>query len=203
MVLAVNGGQGRRLRFWLLLIDPGNETGIFHYWEWPYESQGINGTQAKTARNLKRLCLGYAQLAFQAQNRRRWIRRALEGQYELADEGIGVNIPNNLISGAQRRGSPSWSLVEKHRKKHAQPSGGQRNRGIPNTGGLADAVTVEEFNRQRKDTWGRYEDGQECRGPRQRSRLLQEASFEGRILPDQALSLAGSTRRSGRMQLLT
>jgi len=30
---------------------------------------------------------------------------------------------------------------------------------------LPDAVTVEEFNRQRKDTRGRYEDGQGCRGP--------------------------------------
>jgi len=30
---------------------------------------------------------------------------------------------------------------------------------------LPDAVTVEEFNRQRKDTRGRYEDGQERRGP--------------------------------------
>jgi len=30
---------------------------------------------------------------------------------------------------------------------------------------LPDAVTVEEFNRQRKDTRGRYEDGHGCRGP--------------------------------------
>jgi len=30
---------------------------------------------------------------------------------------------------------------------------------------LPDAVTVEELNRQRKDTRGRYEDGQGCRGP--------------------------------------
>jgi len=30
---------------------------------------------------------------------------------------------------------------------------------------LSDAVTVEEFNRQRKVTRGRYEDGQGCRGP--------------------------------------
>jgi len=29
---------------------------------------------------------------------------------------------------------------------------------------LPDVVTVEEFNRQRKDTRGRYEDGQGCRG---------------------------------------
>jgi len=29
------------------------------------KSQGINGTQARTARNLQRLCLRYAQLAFQ------------------------------------------------------------------------------------------------------------------------------------------
>jgi len=30
---------------------------------------------------------------------------------------------------------------------------------------LPDAVTVEEFNLQRKDTRGRYDDGQGCRGP--------------------------------------
>jgi len=30
---------------------------------------------------------------------------------------------------------------------------------------LPDAVTMEEFNRQRKDTRGRYEDGPGCRGP--------------------------------------
>jgi len=34
---AVNGGQGRRLRFWLLFVDTGGGTSVFHYRKWPYE----------------------------------------------------------------------------------------------------------------------------------------------------------------------
>jgi len=37
MVLTANGGQGPRLRFWLLFVDTGGGTSVFHYRKWPYE----------------------------------------------------------------------------------------------------------------------------------------------------------------------
>jgi len=78
---------------------------------------------------------------------------------------------------------------------------------------LPDAVTVEEFNRQGKDTRGRYEDGQGCRGPYTRWCVIsveREQISTGSILrrknpprSNSTMPRAGSARKSGRMQMLT
>jgi len=71
---------------------------------------------------------------------------------------------------------------------------------------LPDAVTVEEFNRQRKDTRGRYEDGQGYRGQYMRWCAIsvdKEQTSTGSILrrknparSNSTMPLAGSARKS-------
>jgi len=63
-------------------------------------------------------------------------------KHKIAEDKFVELLKDNMNSqmGGLLLTSPITSLAElreKHKKKHAQPSGGQRNRGIPDTGGLA------------------------------------------------------------------